>query len=491
VLFLHHTAFVLLVGVTAGLGIMATLFWRGATTELLELNNMLQTAQHIRGDIFRQIREISTLQLMQDPSATDNYWKQFYEIDQSFYDLDLQVREGAEREALDIMRHAYETMQSEMNKHFAVSNPQLSGLREHIEKVYQQHILTNFELAFQLLTQGLQQRRLELETRLRQWTDLAPLVAILPVALALGLLIYTRRLLYRHFVVAMGEVIAGAQRISTGRMDQRVPEQGVEEVALLATSMNRMADALSESREALVTSERQAALGSLVPVVAHNIRNPLASIRSAAQVLDYVGNAEEHGETKQAIIDTVDRLERWVTALLNYLNPLRAVKQVIPLANVVEQALTAVAPRLVEKQQQIRRLEWDESLTVKGDATLLEQALYGLLINAAEASPVNGILRLSLLREADQALLCLDDEGPGMPFEPTPTDLTPGPTTKRFGTGLGIPFAFKICRGHEGSLSFMKLPTTGTRVCCRLPLFEPPGEQQGLSSNTDNPTDPT
>jgi signal transduction histidine kinase len=471
VLFLHHSAFVLLVGVTAGLGIMAALFWRSATNELLDLNASLQAAQHIRGDVFRQIREIYAARLIKDPTAADNYWKNLYEIDQRFYELDHRVRNDNDRQALDVMRNAYETMQSVMNKVFAVPNPQQTPqLQSQIEKVYQRYILIDFETAFQQLIQSLEQQRVALEKRLQRWTQAAPLYAILPVALGLGLLLYTRRLLYRRFVVPMDEVTAGAQRISAGRMDQRVPEQGVAEVMLLAASMNRMAKALVESREALIASERQAALGALVPVVAHNIRNPLASIRSAAQILQYAESRAEHGETQQAIIDTVDRLERWVTSLLNYLNPLRAIRESIRLATVLDQAVTAVTPRLNEKQQTVRRLQWDPTLTVEADANLLEQAFYGLLLNAAEATPPQGTLSLTLQRETDQALLCIDDQGPGMPFEPSPTDLTPGPTTKRFGTGLGIPFAFKICRGHDGNLTFTQLPAGGTRVCCRLPL---------------------
>ena len=450
---------------------MAALFWRGATNEMLDLNASLQAAQHIRGDVFRQIREIYTARLIKDPDAADRYWKNLYEIDQRFYDLDRRVHGTSERQSLEIMRTAYETMQSVMNKVFSVPNPQqLPQLQSQIEKVYQRYIMIDFETAFQRLVQDLEERRLALESRLRRWTEAAPLSAILPVALALGLLLYTRRLLYRRFVVPMDEVAAGARRISDGNMDQRIPEQGVQEVALLAASMNRMAKALADSREALVASERQAALGALVPVVAHNIRNPLASIRSSAQVLSYVEDAQEHSETRQAIIDTVDRLERWVTALLNYLNPLRPARQTIALAAVVEQALTAVTPRLDEKRQTLQRVQWDASLQVDGDAPLLEQALYGLLLNAVEATPAEGELRISLSRDSSQALLCIDDQGPGMPFEPRPVDLTPGPTTKRFGTGLGIPFAFKICRGHAGELSFIRLPEAGTRVCCRLPL---------------------
>ena len=156
VLFLHHTAFVLLVGVTAGLGIMAALFWRGATNELLDLNASLQAAQHIRGDIFRQIREIYAARLIKDPNAADSYWKNLYEIDQRFYDLDRRVHGASERQSLEIMRKSYETMQAVMNKVFSVPDPkQLPQLQSQIEKVYQRFIMIDFESAFQSLIQDL------------------------------------------------------------------------------------------------------------------------------------------------------------------------------------------------------------------------------------------------------------------------------------------------------------------------------------------------
>jgi nitrogen-specific signal transduction histidine kinase len=121
----------------------------------------------------------------------------------------------------------------------------------------------------------------------------------------------------------MSSVMAGAQIISKGELGHNIPAIGVEEVSQLAQTINTMARDLEASRSALVESEKQAALGALVPVVAHNIRNPLASIRATAQVLDDVENKEELRESKQAILDTIDRLGRWVNALVSYLHPLK------------------------------------------------------------------------------------------------------------------------------------------------------------------------
>ena len=88
------------------------------------------------------------------------------------------------------------------------------------------------------------------------------------------------------------------------------------------------------------------------------------------------------------------------------------------------------------------------------DPNLVEQALYGLLLNAVEASPQGGCIRIDLQVGAQGAALTIADEGPGLAFEPRPHGMVPGPTTKRSGTGLGIPFAFKVCEAHGWTLSF-------------------------------------
>ena len=74
------------------------------------------------------------------------------------------------------------------------------------------------------------------------------------------------------------------------------------------------------------------------------------------------------------------------------------------------------------------------------------------------------------------------DEGPGLPFEPEPSGLGPGPTTKRYGTGLGIPFAYKVAEAHGFRLQFSRVPEGGTRVSFYMPLGHMPlGEGAAVS----------
>jgi signal transduction histidine kinase len=270
----------------------------------------------------------------------------------------------------------------------------------------------------------------------------------------------------------MGALLDAFEAYSKGQLDHKVPERGVTELVTLERAVNRMAQDLAQSREALVGAERQAALGALVPVVAHNIRNPLAAIRATAQVHEGPGTPREVVQGLKDIRGTVDRLERWLSALLSYLNPLRLARVEVRLSEIVDQAVMFLAPRLEAKQIRLRRVGWDVAAVASLDVHLMEQAIYGLLSNAIEASPDNAPITLTVRMAGANVQVIIADRGPGMPFRPMPGDLHPGPTTKSYGSGLGIPFAFKICGLHQGVLDFAAREGGGTEVSVTLPAAQ-------------------
>ena len=103
------------------------------------------------------------------------------------------------------------------------------------------------------------------------------------------------------------------------------------------------------------------------------------------------------------------------------------------------------------------------------DRHLIEQALYGLLANAVDASPDGARLSVAAGARDGASWLAIEDQGPGLPFEPR-QGAFPGPSTKAFGSGLGIPFAFKVSELHDGALRFAEASGGGTRVTLSLPL---------------------
>jgi signal transduction histidine kinase len=260
-----------------------------------------------------------------------------------------------------------------------------------------------------------------------------------------------------------------ASLISHGDLSHKVPEQGAAELVALAQTVNQMADDLATSRESLLRAEKQATLGALVPVMAHNIRNPLASIRATAQIMNDSELSSELREGLSGIISTADRLERWTHSLLSYLHPLKAQRSLCKLPQLVDNVLELLKPRLAEKEIQVVRQGWDGRIEIALDVQLVEQALHGLLANAMDASPRRGKLEIRMNETAQDVRLTIADQGSGMPFTPAAGDLSPGPSTKSFGTGLGIPFAMKVCDAHGGKIEFQSSNPHGTEVRLILP----------------------
>ncbi|MGZ8258196.1 MAG: sensor histidine kinase, partial [Methylotenera sp.] len=227
-------------------------------------------------------------------------------------------------------------------------------------------------------------------------------------------------------------------------------------------------DKLIISQETLVRTEKQAAQGLLVPMLAHNIRNPLASIRATAQVMDTPEYDTETRESLVGIISTVDRLERWTGALLAYLHPLKPQSGHTRIKDIVEGALGPLQQKIKEKSIQLTVPIWPENDDIFTDQHLLEQVIYNLLLNAIDASNKAGNIAITLEISPKEYILQLLDCGCGMPFTPDPTAIS-APTTKRFGTGLGIPFAFKVCDALGGELRFSARPTGGTVITISLP----------------------
>ncbi len=475
---MHEMALLLLVIVTGVLGGLWAYFWQQTSQESLRLSQMAFTAHNIRTDLFRQIKDVTVARIMEDPRAAGLYRQYSRTIDDNFNRLRQATASQDEALSIQDMQHAYRVIQQDMNKIF--SNPYLLDrtVRMRILDIrYQQAVVGRFEQAFKNFEDHLKAGDERLRRQMRQWTQLASWVIPLALLAGIGLLLWSRRSLTRGFVRPMAELNQGAREISTGRLDHRIAIQGSRELVDLAGVLNRMAAELDKIQAALVETERQAALGALVPVIAHNIRNPLASIRASAQLLDVIDDQQDIEDVKVAVIETVDRLERWVSALVSYLHPLKPQPVEQGLLAIPRAALRLLQSRLSEKNIHVNLPDAEDDVAVRVDADLMEQAIYGLLSNAVDASPLGSSLTIDLEKRATEYRLSIEDQGPGMPFEPVAGDLEPGLTTKRFGTGLGIPVAFKVCAVHGWSLAFSGQHQGGTRVTIRIPRESRPEQE--------------
>jgi signal transduction histidine kinase len=470
-IFVHEAAFLVLVGVTGLITGLATLHWQQTSTEVVRINNLGFLAEQIRTELFRQIQEVTRARLLEEPEGRDIYTQYSRRIGRAFNQLRRNSVSRAEDTAIQEMQVAYRHIQNDMNRIFSdpYSVDSATGIRI-LDNRFAERLVGDFEQRYDELKELLAREHARVDQTLRLWTRFAPILIPAFFTLAVLLVIATARIVRAGFVRPMATVKEGAAIISRGDLDHRIAEQGVSEVRDIAESINRMAQDLSVSRAAQVAAERQAALGALVPVVAHNIRNPLASIRATAQMLDEHSDAQDLRHGRAAILETIDRLGRWVNALVSYLHPLKPVTRPVRGAQLVEAALAVLKSRLDEKSIRVERVNWQDDVQLDADPDLMEQAIAGLLANAAEAVAPGGELRIGFERGPETFRMLLSDNGPGLPFEPMPGRLEPGPSTKRFGTGLGLPIAFKICESHGWRLSFRSAPGQGTTAILEAPL---------------------
>lgn len=233
-------------------------------------------------------------------------------------------------------------------------------------------------------------------------------------------------------------------------------------------------EAIEAARARLVQSEKLAALGQLSASIAHEVRNPLAVIRSAAQSLAETrapGDDEEQRACR-FIIAEIDRLTSVVSSLLAFARPLRLEPRPVAVDDLFDAALLLAGPELTRHAVAVARPDRTAApLRVRADVDLVRQVLVGLLVNAAEAAGEHGEIRLDARTRDGVVEIDVADSGPGVPAELESRIFEPFFTTRPRGTGLGLPIARQIVEAHGGKLEVGARRSGGRGACftVRLP----------------------
>lgn len=229
-------------------------------------------------------------------------------------------------------------------------------------------------------------------------------------------------------------------------------------------------------QERVSRAEHLAHIGQLAASLAHEIKNPLAGISGAIQVIrETLPGDNPHRPVLAEVLRQVSRLDETVKDLLIYSRPAP-----LNLADCDVRALFERMQTVLQGIPEVRRvkLECDlpEHLPIIGaDEGQLEQVLMNLLLNAAQASPERGKVRLVARQKAECVELRVEDEGMGMDDETQSRAFEPFFTTRAKGTGLGLSICQKLVEAHRGTISIESSPGKGTALIVTLPIEAPSG----------------
>ncbi|HEY3450339.1 MAG TPA: ATP-binding protein [Myxococcales bacterium] len=241
-------------------------------------------------------------------------------------------------------------------------------------------------------------------------------------------------------------------------------------------------DEVTRLQRELVHRERLAALGEAAAVVSHEVRNPLAAILNAVDLLRREARLSDRGRSVLGMVQEESmRLDALVRDLLLLARPLSPKLRPLDLRPRVQHAVTVASQGATGRRVRFEVVvALPEAPLASADPDFLQVALVNLLQNAAQASPVGGRVTVSIAPDTCGVLLAVEDEGPGIPEDQAERIFEPFFTTRGEGTGLGLAIVKEIMASHQGAVRVGRAAKGGARFELVLPAArvaaEPAGE---------------
>ena len=255
-----------------------------------------------------------------------------------------------------------------------------------------------------------------------------------------------------------------------------------DEIGLLANSFNEMSrkmaadiDELQLLNEQLIRAEKLAAMGTLAAGVAHEVNNPLASISSLVQMMRAeAGHSDETRERLNLISAQINRINQVTKDMTNFARSRPAAKHDVDINAIVITAMRLANFDKVFQSLDIERSLEDDLPTVFADEDQLQQVFLNLLLNARDAMPNGGKLKVQSLLNEDQVTIEIADSGTGIDADEAKQIFDPFFTTKPAGkgTGLGLAVCYGIVTAHDGRIEVAPNQPSGSIFRVTLPISE-------------------
>ena len=271
-------------------------------------------------------------------------------------------------------------------------------------------------------------------------------------------------------------------QISLDRIDEgRSNSQGERSNQSMGTLLTlRDTGSAIELEQELEVARRLAAIGRLTTNVGHEVKNPINAMvvhlellrgKLASDAFDR-GSAQRHVEI---LADEMQRLDRVVETLADFSRPMDLDLRELDLRRVIDQTLDLAGAELKENSVVIESESPPNEVPVRIDAELMRQALLNLLLNAMQAMPSGGVVRISVRRDQRLAFVEIADTGDGIPASVLPRIFDLYFTTKPKGSGIGLAMTYRILQLHGGALDVRSnadpsSPEHGTTFTLRIPI---------------------
>ncbi|MDH5230943.1 MAG: ATP-binding protein [Gammaproteobacteria bacterium] len=288
----------------------------------------------------------------------------------------------------------------------------------------------------------------------------------------------------RYLTNPIIELSEATKKVATGDFEVRVAHQTNDELGKLADSFNTMTQELDErekelkeAQSALIQSEKMSAFGQISAGIAHEVKNPLASILGFTQLIKRKIDADNPVQQKLDVIAReTKRCSEIVTNLMRFTRQETAEHAPEDMNQIIKQSLEIVGHQLEHNQIEVETHLADPAPKIKGNANQLQQILLNLAINAEQAMETSVKKKFEIttqVKDENTLEVYVSDTGPGIPEENRSKLFEPFFTTKPAGegTGLGLSVSYGIIEDHKGHISIIDQPGKGAVFKIELPIY--------------------
>ena len=279
-------------------------------------------------------------------------------------------------------------------------------------------------------------------------------------------------LIGRNLTNPIKDLVQFTRKVAGGNLNEQYDAKTHDEIGDLTVAFNQMTRDLRNSRNELISAERLATAGKMAASFAHEIRNPLSSMRMLAQMLMRKQDLSEarRKQSMEYILEEIERIDVIVKGFMDFARPAFLDPALHDLNQVLQEVLDLMEANLNHHQILLIKKFAPDLPAIPLDRDKLKQAFMNIVLNAMDAMPEGGTLEILTLQDSDRVRIDVVDTGAGIPPEDLNRLFEPFFTTKSQGTGLGLANAKRVLEQHGGDIQGKSVVEQGTTISLWLPL---------------------